>query len=105
MGSAKVKYVIEDKGEHFVIFRGKQRTLMSAVVWNSNIAEAVCAALNKMEGGVNVPPTRPAVKLPDELAVLDHTIGHCGKCDFVKETHDYKLVKKAYDFIVRQLQA
>lgn len=49
MGRAKVKFEIEDKGDHFVIFRGKQRTIMTAMSWDRDVTELICATLNNIE--------------------------------------------------------
>lgn len=41
------KYVvIEERRDHFVIFYGKQRTIMTAMVWERWVAELVCGILN-----------------------------------------------------------
>jgi len=49
MGRAKVKFVIEERKDHFIIFRGKQRTIMTVIVWDRWVAELVCATLNTWE--------------------------------------------------------
>jgi len=63
MGRAKVKYEIDVRKDHFIIFRGKQRHVMTAMVWQGWVAELVCATLNTWE----------AVATITQLAKVDNT--------------------------------
>ena len=47
--SKKIKFEIEEHKDCFVIFRGKQRQTMTAMVWDKWIAELVCSTLNTWE--------------------------------------------------------
>lgn len=58
MGGEKTKFEIDDRKEHYIIFRGKQRQLMTAMVWDRGIAELVRAALDDLEAGRTVRPKR-----------------------------------------------
>lgn len=42
----KNKYEIVKNKDHYAIFYGKQRHIMTAIVWDIWIAELVCSTLN-----------------------------------------------------------